>query len=68
MINTNAIRSFSEKVRALSSTKATNITLTAQDARNINHEIQTLLALLVELQNQNIPSHTLEVELTGKKF
>lgn len=67
MINTNAIRSFSDKVRALSSTKATSITLTAQDARNINHEIQTLLALLVELQNQ-AQGQPVEVELTGKKF
>lgn len=67
MINTNAIRTFADKVRALSSTKANSITLTAQDARNINHEIQTLLALLVELQNQS-QGQPVEVELTGKKF
>lgn len=67
MASTNAIRAFADKVRAASAAKTANVTLTAQEARNLNHEIEQLLALLVELQSQG-PSGDLVVDVTGGKF
>lgn len=66
-ISTNAIRAFADKVRAIASSKTNSITLTAADSRNLNHEIQMLLALVVELQAQG-SSGDIQVEIKPDRF
>lgn len=66
-ISTNAIRAFADKVRAMSASKTTSVTLSAIDSRNLNHEIETLLALLVELQSQK-NEQAVTIELKSNTF
>lgn len=63
-ISTNNIRSFNDKVRAISSSNSKNLILTAQEARNLNHEINQLMAKLLELQD----SGKIEVSVSSQKF
>lgn len=65
-ISTNAIRNFNDRVRGLSGTTK-DISLSAQDAKNLNAEIQNLLALLVELQDL-AETGKVTVEVTANKF
>ena len=67
MINTNAIRAFNDKIRAMYAVKANQLVLAAQDARNLNHELETLLALIVQLQNQQ-QTGELSVEIKSQGF
>jgi hypothetical protein len=67
MVNTNAIRAFNDKIRAMNASKATQLVLAAQDARNLNHELETLLAMLVQLQNQQ-QTGELTVEIKSQGF
>jgi|APGre2960657423_1045063.scaffolds.fasta_scaffold297554_2 hypothetical protein len=67
MINTNAIRAFNDKIRAMNAVKANQLVLAAQDARNLNHELETLLALIVQLQNQQ-QTGELSVEIKSQGF
>jgi hypothetical protein len=62
-ISTNAIRSFSDRVRNATQ----NIVLTPQEARALNFEISKLMAYVVEMQSQPAPAGT-DVELQGGKF
>lgn len=64
--STNAIRNFADKVRAMSGNNR-DISLTALEAKNLNHEIQQLLARLVELQEQT-ETGRIQVELGTNKF
>lgn len=66
MISTNAIRNFSDRVRGLSGHNK-EITLTAQDAKNLNHEIQNLMAKLLELQ-EAAETGKIQVEFSSNKF
>lgn len=66
-ISTNAIRAFADKVRAMSASKTTSITLSAADSRNLNHEIEMLLALLVELQTQGSAGE-IQVDVKSGRF
>lgn len=65
-MSTNAIRNFADRVRGLVGHNK-ELVLSAQDARNLNHEIQQVLAQLVELQNQ-AETGRITVELGGSKF
>lgn len=64
--STNAIRHFADKVRGLAGQNR-ELILSAQDARNLNHEIQQVLAQLVELQNQ-AETGRITVEVGAPKF
>ena len=66
MISTNAIRNFGDRVRGLSGHNK-EITLTAQDAKNLNHEIQNLMARLLELQ-EAAETGKIQVEFSSNKF
>lgn len=50
MPSTNAIRAFADKLRAANASNAKQVILTLQEARNLNHEIEIVLALIVEQQ------------------
>ena len=64
--STNAIRNFADRVRGLSGSSK-ELILTPADARNLNHEIQQLLARLVELQDQ-AEVGKVQIELGSNKF
>jgi hypothetical protein len=64
--STNAIRNFADRVRGLSGNNK-EITLSATDAKNLNHEIQMLLARLVELQDLT-ETGRIQVEIAANKF
>ncbi len=66
MNSTNYIRGFADKVRAASSTNR-DVVLSQLEARNLNHEIQQLLARLVELQDLAEVGRV-EVEMKSNKF
>lgn len=65
-ISTNAIRHFNDRVRGLSGSTR-DITLSANDAKNLNAEIQNLLARLVELQ-EFAETGKVSVEINANKF
>ena len=62
MPSTNAIRSFADKVRAASTSNSKQVILTLPEARNLNHEIETLLALLIESQPAPAADPTIEIK------
>jgi hypothetical protein len=64
--STNAIRNFSDRVRGLAGNNK-ELTLSAIEARNLNHEVQQLLARLVELQDLT-ETGKIQVELGSNKF
>jgi len=64
--STNAIRNFADRVRGLAGNNK-EITLNAIEARNLNHEIQQLLARLVELQDL-VEVGRIQVEVSSNKF
>lgn len=64
--STNAIRHFSDRVRGLAGNNK-ELILSAIDARNLNHEIQAVLARLVELQEQT-ETGRIQVEVNSSKF
>ena len=67
MPSTNAIRAFADKVRAASTSNAKQVVLTLQEARNLNHEIEIVLALIVEQQG-NAPSGDTIVEIKPARW
>lgn len=64
--STNAIRNFADRIRGLSGNNR-EITLSAIEAKNLNHEIQQLLARLVELQDLAEVGR-IQVEVSTNKF
>lgn len=64
--STNAIRNFADRIRGLAGNNK-ELTLSASEARLLNHEIQQLLARLVELQDQN-ETGKIQVEIGANKF
>jgi len=65
-MSTNAIRNFADRVRGLVGNNR-EIVLSAQDAKNLNHEIQQLLAQLIELQS-TVDTGKITVEVGAQKF
>lgn len=65
-MSTNAIRNFADRVRGLVG-NTRELTLSAQDAKNLNHEIQQLLAQLIELQSM-VDTGKITVEVGAQKF
>ena len=67
MPSTNAIRAFADKIRAANASNAKQVNLTLQEARNLNHEIEIVLALIVEQQG-NAPSGDTIVEIKPARW
>jgi len=68
MISTNAIRAFSDKIRASQGVRQPGIQLSSQEAKNLNAEIHTLLALLVQLQANQQQPNEISVEVRADGF
>lgn len=64
--STNAIRHFSDRVRGLAGNNK-ELVLSGIEARNLNHEIQALLARLVELQD-SAETGRIQIEVNSSKF
>ena len=64
--STNAIRNFADRVRGLAGNNK-EITMSTAEARNLNHEIQQLLARVVELQ-ETAETGRIQVDLSSNKF
>ena len=64
--STNAIRNFADRIRGLAGNNK-ELTLSASEARLLNHEIQQLLARLVELQDQT-ETGKIQIEIGANKF
>lgn len=67
-LSTNAIRAFAEKIRASNGIRQPGIQLSHQEAKNLNHEIQMLLAVVVEIQSERSTENAVQVELVGGTF
>lgn len=68
MPSTNAIRAFADKVRAAQISKSAQISLTVQEARNLNHEIEILLALLIEQKESSPQTASMTVEVKPNRW
>lgn len=65
-MSTNAIRNFADRIRGLTGTNS-SLTLNAAEAKLLNHEIQQLMARLIELQEQ-AETGKIQVEISANKF
>ena len=68
MIKTNAIRAFSDKVRAVSASKAPQLQMTIQEANMLNYEIENLMAVLLETTSSTPATEAVDIEVIGTKF
>lgn len=64
------VKMFNDRVRVMNQSNSNNLTLTAQDARNLHADIFALLALVAELEAklQVNSEETLEVRMDGGGF
>jgi len=64
------VKMFNDRVRVMNQSNSNNLTLTAQDARNLHADIFALLALIAELEGklQVNSEETLEVTMDGGGF
>jgi hypothetical protein len=64
--STNAIRNFADRIRGLAGNNK-EIVLSAAEAKLLNHEIQQLMARLIELQDAT-ETGRIQVEVSSNKF
>jgi hypothetical protein len=64
--STNAIRNFADRIRGLAGNNK-ELTMSAAEARLLNHEIQQLMARLIELQDL-AETGKIQVEIGANKF
>ena len=67
-ISTNAIRAFADKVRTLSMTNSKTLSMSQQEAKNLNHEIQQLMALIIESNSQPQDQGNTTLEIRGGRW
>ena len=58
------VQMFNDRVRAMNQTQSRDLTLTAQEARNLHSDIFNIISKLVELEN-NKPAVIAEPRSTG---
>lgn len=62
------LRMFNDKVRLMNQTGKQNLTLSAQEARNIHADLFDLLAQCSKLSQTNADNAVISVEFDGGKF
>jgi hypothetical protein len=64
------VRMFNDRVKVMNQSNSSNLTLTAQDARNLHSDIFALLALVAELEGklQANSEESIEVTMDGGGF
>ena len=63
-----AVKNFNERVKVLNQTGSKQLTLSAEEARNLHADIFNLLAHIAELQNQPEPSQVPSINFDGGGF
>lgn len=62
------LKNFNDRVRAMSQTNGREISMSAQDARNLQADIFNLMTLVVELNAKVKSDDVIQVQLDGGKF
>lgn len=65
------IKTFNDRIKVMNQTQARDISLTAQDARNLQSDIFALLELVADLTSQlqvKDEDSTIEINVDGGKF
>ncbi len=64
------VKMFNDRVRVMNQSNSTNLTLTAQDARNLHADIFALLSLIADLEGklQANSEETIQVTMDGGGF
>jgi hypothetical protein len=63
-----AIKNFNERVKVMNQTGSKQLSLSADEARNLHADIFNLLANIAELQNQPDSTQTTAVSFDGGSF
>jgi hypothetical protein len=63
-----AIKNFNERVKVMNQTGSKQLSLSADEARNLHADIFNLLANIAELQNQPEQVQSVAVSFDGGKF
>lgn len=68
-LNTIHLKNFNDRVKAMGQTNSRDLSMTAQDARNLQADIFNLMTLVVELASKaNQGNEVVTVNLDGGKF
>jgi hypothetical protein len=62
------LKNFNDRVKAMSQTNSRELTMTAQDARNLQADIFNLMTLVVDLSAVSKQNDVLEINLDGGNF
>jgi len=62
------LKNFNDRVKAMSQTNSRELTMTAQDARNLQADIFNLMTLVVDLSAVSKQNDVLEIDLDGGNF
>ena len=64
------VKAFNDRIKVMNQSNSANLTMTAQDARNLHADIFALLALIAKLEAklQENSEETLEVTMDGGGF
>jgi len=63
-----AIKNFNERVKIMNQTGGKQLSLSAEEARNLHADIFNLLASITELQNTVEPTQSTAISLDGGGF
>jgi hypothetical protein len=62
------LKNFNDRVKAMSQTNSRELTMSAQDARNLQADIFNLMTLVVDLSAVSKQNDVLEINLDGGNF
>jgi hypothetical protein len=62
------LKNFNDRVKAMSQTNSREITMSAQDARNLQADIFNLMTLVVELNSKVKDDQVVQINLDGGNF
>jgi hypothetical protein len=62
------LKNFNDRVKAMSQTNSRELTMSAQDARNLQADIFNLMTLVVDLSAVSKQNDVLEIDLDGGNF
>jgi hypothetical protein len=62
------LKNFNDRVKAMSQTNSRELTMSAQDARNLQADIFNLMTLVVDLSAVSKQNDVLQIDLDGGNF
>jgi len=63
-----AVKNFNDRVKVMNQTGSKQLSLSAEEARNLHADIYNLLANLAEMQNTREPEQPTNISLDGGGF